>query len=72
MDRVDYFCSKASYADYEWSADAAANKPSTPFKMFANEKAKPGSAAAEIEGKCLKYSSTNEENIKANFRPVNC
>ena len=41
---------RASYADYEWSANAPANKPSTPFKIFEKEKPRPGTAEAEIEG----------------------
>jgi len=38
-----------SYTDYEWSANSAANKPSTPFQIFEKEKPKPGTAEAEIE-----------------------
>ena len=46
------YCSmcRQSYTDYEWSANSAANKPSTPFQIFEKEKPKPGTAEAEIEG----------------------
>ena len=47
---IDVLFLRASYADYEWSANAPANKPSTPFKIFEKEKPRPGTAEAEIEG----------------------
>ncbi len=47
---VFVFARRSSYADYEWSAHAVNNKPSTPFKIFEAEKPRPGTAEAEIEG----------------------
>eukprot|EP00794_Sanderia_malayensis_P016915 gene16915-18621_t len=65
--------SKSSYDEYEWSANASNNKPSTPFKIMEKEKPRPGTAEAEIEEIRSKLASRGSVKVfdhnKQNGRP---